>query len=122
MCASLFLVYISEGRKEGVNHLLNESWPRLEGVVSHYSKVSWCEGNTKFCYGACLSLLVSRTSTGDGCLFFLEPRARLQAYQKSKNQTSHDETWILLSHASTTIVAREREQRSQARTTSTTAI
>ena len=29
-----FFVYIFRGRKEGVDHLLNESWLRLEGVVS----------------------------------------------------------------------------------------
>ena len=27
-------MYSSGSRKEGVHHLLNESWPRLEGVVS----------------------------------------------------------------------------------------
>ena len=33
-------VYISEGRKERVHHLLNESWPRLEGVLTPFLAVS----------------------------------------------------------------------------------
>ena len=36
LCASLFCVYSSESGTEGVYHLSNESWPRLEGVVSTY--------------------------------------------------------------------------------------
>ena len=54
-----------------MHHPSNESWPRLEGVVSTSS--AW-EGNTDFCFGACLFLVVSRTSTGDGCSSLLEPR------------------------------------------------
>ena len=37
-CVPLF-VCCSEGRKEGVHHLLNESWQRLEEVVSSFSGV-----------------------------------------------------------------------------------
>ena len=63
-----------EGRKEGMHHLSCESWPRLEGVVSPSSAVSWWkEAPNLFWYLPLL--IVGRTSTGDGCVFLLEPRA-----------------------------------------------
>ena len=44
----------------------------------------------RICFGACLSLLVSRTSTGDGCVFLLEPRASDLKPIKNKNKNLLD--------------------------------
>ena len=58
------------------------------------SAVSQLERNTEICFGACLPLIVSRTSTGDGCLFLLEPRA--SDLQPMKNKTFHPSEWRLV--------------------------
>ena len=53
--ACLFVLCIVQEVDRSVHHLLNESWPRLEGVVSPSSAVSWWEGNTDTGVGARLS-------------------------------------------------------------------
>ena len=67
--ASLFFKkYFSEGRKEGVYHILFESWPRLEGVVSpFFSGELMGRRQRKLVLVRAFHLLVCRTSTGDGC-------------------------------------------------------
>ena len=57
MCVFVF-VYISEGRKEGVHHLLNESWPQLEGVVSAFFSCELMGGDTEIGFGVCLSSVI----------------------------------------------------------------
>ena len=58
--ASKFLVYISEGRKEGVHHLFESELAAAGRSCFHFISSE---------------LVGSRTAIGDGCLFLLEPRA-----------------------------------------------
>ena len=76
----LCFVLSSEGRQEGVHHLLNDSWLRLGGVVSPSSAVTiWKEGPK-----------LVRTSTGDGCLLLFEPRASdLKPLKMTESPESH---------------------------------
>ena len=66
LCVYLFQKVVTRARTTGYGW---KEWLPLSSAVSLQ------KGNTEFFFGACFSSLVSRSSTGDGCLFLLEPRA-----------------------------------------------
>ena len=55
VCVPLCLVYSSEGRKEGVHHLLNELASAGRSGFTPSSAVSQREGDTEIGFGACFS-------------------------------------------------------------------
>ena len=59
------------------------------------SAVNQWERNTEFCFGASLSLSVDRTSTGDSCLFLLEPRASDSKPVRRKSEKSKEKKHFL---------------------------
>ena len=75
VCVPHCFVYSSEGRKEGVHHLLNESWPRLEGVISPFFSGELVGRRHQIGFGACLSFVGKSDQHWFTVAFLLEPRA-----------------------------------------------
>ena len=74
MC--LFVLCIVQKVERRACTTFSMSWPRLEGVVSPLrQRLASGKETPKLVLVRAFHLSVSRTGSGDGCLFFLEPRA-----------------------------------------------
>ena len=91
VCVPLCFVLSSEGRKEGVHHLMKELL-RLRSFNALISFLA-CElgGDVELLENSPFLLFVGRTGTDDACVFFLRHEPPTQSTSTSKTASSSRE-------------------------------